>query len=809
MSKKRLWNKNSLLLAVLTASAMLTGCGEGSDSGFVAPVKPGTEQTQYYAQDVVRQNSSAGTFYVDLSTNIGSSDGTETALNQVTALNSDADCRVVSQNNNGFTLKASGAQVCDYRYRVGSVFSMVSTEISGSGYAEATVRAVMGNSSDLLMPISAVTSTGNAVSINIRDELGKLGYELDESFVLSDTVTLPLASTTHSAAIANPDEHRIEYIPGAGIPSGVERVLYSYTNTEGNVLAGTIDVAVSSESNNPPAAKSAKVTEIVDPDTGEIRATVPWNKTIELDVASLISDPDGDELQLIDVFAYGATVTILQDANGDGNPFNDTVFQLHTTESGTKDISYTVSDLKGGYATGVIEVDVDGPYADIGDFSAPHTAQQAAGFGAQFEPYGPGDGVTALNSVINASYDFERAEALCATQGKYLPYESKLKNLYKEYSNQSIFNQKNWPINLPYWMKDGATFDLGAGTTASANNTEYRYVTCISNGKVEIISVEVDEKSELEVATLRGLKQEPKLKVTYETGETKIADAQLISVQDPSVAEVTEDNGVVGINAGMTKIYMELDGHVVDYTLNVVDVDMFISGAALMSVGDKRALNVSYKNPVSGEIYDIDDSYILKFTSDAPEIANLEQVGDGSYYITGVAQGKTRISADVDLYNYIYHVEADVTVINDDWCWKDGVSDTTGYRVCIGYDEAVTTSPGIKEFVTTWGEGSRNPYVKSKNLYDFCKAFNLEPFELTDISEKIIVESGTIEEIYYVARWLTIWVTEPKIFKHKTTLSTTNAIRFSDYSDSSDEAVPICLLPNSKQNNIQARMLSD
>ncbi|MCG6215973.1 Ig-like domain-containing protein, partial [Vibrio furnissii] len=391
--------------------------------------------------------------------------------------------RVVSQNNIGFTLKATGAQVCDYRYRVGAGVTLLSTEISGSGYAEATVRAVTGNSSDLLMPISAVTSTGNAVSINIRDELGKLGYDLDESFVLSNTVTLPLASTTHSAAIANPDEHLIEYIPGAGIPSGVERVLYSYTDTEGNVLAGTIDVAVSTESNEAPCAKWAKVTEFVDPDTGEIRATVPWNKTIELDVASLIREPDGDELQLIDVFAYGGTVTILQDANGDGKPFDDTVFQVHTTESGTKDISYTVSDLKGGYATGVMDVDVDGPYADIGDFSAPHTAQQAAGFGAQFGPYGPGDGVTALNSVINASYDFERAEAVCATQGKYLPYESKLKELYTEYSYQWIFNQKNWPINLPYWMEDGATFDLGAGTTASANNSEYRYVTCISDEK--------------------------------------------------------------------------------------------------------------------------------------------------------------------------------------------------------------------------------------------------------------------------------------------------------------------------------------
>ncbi|WP_158108433.1 Ig-like domain-containing protein [Vibrio furnissii] len=702
MISKRLLEKNKLPLAILAIMIMLAGCGEGSDSGVVTPLKPGKEQNQFYAQDVVRQNSLAGLFYVDLSTNIGSDDGTKAALNQVTVLSSDADCRVVAQNSNGFTIKASGAQVCDYRYRVGPALALMSTEISDSSYAEATVRAVTGISSDLLMPISAVTSTGSEVSVNIKNELGKLGYELDESFVLSNTVTLPLAPTTHSAAIANPAEHTIDYIPGTGIPSGVERVLYSYTDAEGHVLVGTIDIAVSTESNHAPIANSAKVTEVVDPDTGETRSTVPWNKTIELDVGSLISDPDGDELQLIDVFAYGVTVTIPQDTNGDGSPLNETVFQLHTTESGTKDISYTVSDLKGGYATGVLEVEVDGPYADIGDFSAPHTAQQATGFDAQFEPYGPGDGVTALNTVINASYDFERAEAVCATQGKYLPYEFKLRTLYKEYSDQSIFKNKNWPINLPYWTDDGSAFDLGTGTTVSANNTEYRYVTCLSNDGPEITSIEVDEKSKLELPLLRGLKQEPKLKVTYETGETKVVDAEIISVQDPRVAEVTEDNGVVGIDAGTTKIYMDLDGVVVDYTLNVIDAELFVNGSALITIGEKRELSVAYKDPNSGQFIKVNNDYIKNFTSDSPSKAKVEKE-NGPYYLTGVAMGSAKIRAQLDANNTIYSVEADVTVINDKWCWNSGYTQIAKADVCLGYDIEVTKAPGIKDFVNLWG----------------------------------------------------------------------------------------------------------
>ncbi len=795
---------------LLMATTMLAGCGEGSDSGFIAPVKPGTEQTQYYAQDVVRQNSSAGAFYVDLSTNIGSNDGTKVALSQVTALGSDADCRVVSQDSSGFTIKARSAQVCDYRYRVGPALAMMSTEISGSGYAEATVRAVTGNSSDLLMPISAVTSTGHAVSINIKLELGKLGYELSENFVLSNIVTLPLTFTTYSAAIAHPDEHTIDYIPGPGIPSGIERVLYRYKNPEGDVLAGTIDIAVSTESNRAPTAESVKLRDIVDPETGEKRETVPWNKTVEIDVAPLISDPDGDELQLVDVFVYGAQISIPYDANNDGNPFNDPVFHFSATESGTKDISYTVSDLKGGYATGVIQVEVDGPYADIDDFSAPHTVQQAAGLGAQFEPYGPGNGVTALNSVINASYDFDRAKAVCATQGKYLPYESKLRALYKKYPDQTIFNKKNWPINLPYWMADGSVFNFGSGTTLSASDTEYRYVTCTSNGEAEVTLIEVFEKSKLEVPISLGLKQEPKLKLTYETGETKIVDAQSISVQDLSVAEITEDNGVVGINAGTTKIYMELDGFFVDYTLNVVELELTISGAALLMVGEKRQLNVSYKDPDSGAFFNVDNTYITNFTSDSPNIATVEQSDDRSYYITGVSDGKTRISAEVNLYNHIYHIEADVSVIAADWCWKRGVSYITGERVCIGYEEAVTSAPGVAEFVELWGMFTHNPYVVPEHLYNFCNAFNLEPFELLkeNISrEKIIPDDGSLGVLYQVENWGVISDEGPRNVPDYTTSD--EYITFSAADPTSLRSVPICLLSKSRVNNIQARMLSE
>ncbi|MCG6216054.1 hypothetical protein [Vibrio furnissii] len=166
---------------------------------------------------------------------------------------------------------------------------------------------------------------------------------------------------------------------------------------------------------------------------------------------------------------------------------------------------------------------------------------------------------------------------------------------------------------------------------------------------------------------------------------------------------MTEDYGVVATNAGSTKIYMELEGFVVDYDLTVVESEVTINGVALLTVGEKRQLSISYKDPATGQFINVDNNNILKFTSDAPEIATVEQVGDGSYYITGVEKGAANVSAEVDLYDIVSSLEASVRVVSEEWCWAAGVSTMSGDRVCVGYDEEVTNSSGILEFVESWG----------------------------------------------------------------------------------------------------------
>ncbi|WP_158108435.1 Ig-like domain-containing protein [Vibrio furnissii] len=747
MISKRLLKKNKLPLAIFVTIIMLAGCGEGSDSGVVTPVKPGKEQNQFYAQDVVRQNSLAGLFYVDLSTNIGSDDGTKAALNQVTVLSSDADCRVISQNNSGFTLKANGAQVCDYRYRVGPALALMSTEISDNSYAEATVRAVTGNHSDLLMPISAVTSTGNAVTINIKSELSKVGYALDENFALSNMVTLPLAPTTRSTAIANPDEHSIEYIPGAGISSGVERVLYSYTDAEGNVLAGAIDIAVSTESNHAPVAKSAKVTEIVDPDTGEIRATVPWNKTIELDVSPLINDPDGDELKLIDVFVYGASATIQQDA--DGASFNDAVFQLNTTESGTKNISYTVSDLKGGFATGVIEVEVDEPYADLGDFSAPHTAQQAADFHAQFRSYGPGDGVTALKQIVNAAYDLEHAEAVCHVKGGVLPNERDWAEFYQEHPDGAVFSKNNWPVNLPYWVDTGDTIDLQNGEIKS-QYVSHNYVSCISNHSVSVESITLNNRQSLEKTIIRGMSQRPEIKVTYSDGETSLISARKYSFSNSDLVDVI-DNKIIAKGIGETEVYIEYSGLTTQYRLNIAEGEVSLSGGWIMKVGEVQPINMVYR---VDENADFEPMPISEIEIEVPDIVDLSGSGN-NYFIRGVSQGVTGITVRSSINGFDYEAHSELYIFDHDWCWKYGVVGTSDGVACIGYDEEVMQT-ALKELIESYGGNSRNPYINKERFYEFCSRLATYPIAIPDDVVITTQDGSTLDEVASVVGFISL-----------------------------------------------------
>ncbi|MEF1329120.1 hypothetical protein [Vibrio sp. M260121] len=510
MSKSREFSYR--VFGAIAISLTLFGCG-GDDAGFKGeetPTPPITT-TLYYAQDTVRQSAPTDSFYVDLSKSMETSDGTEVSLTSISPLIADDSCDVLSQDNKGFTISAEGAKVCDYRFRVGSLTASRTGAVSGDGYAEATVRAAVGVNTEVLSPISSITSSNTSVVIDILRELGRKGYTLDENqYTLSSTVTLPNVTSTNSTAIANSVDNTVEYTPGSGIPTGVERILYSYSDGS-NVLSGTIDVAISTDTNTAPTAQSTYLKEYIHPESGEAVSKAPFGLAVSIDVKGLIGDPDGDVPHLINVFSYDARLTIPEDANKDGNKFNDTMFEFTGARAGIIPVTYVVSDGKGGYATGVVQVIVAGVYSDIlvNDstpellFKPPLTAQAAEEARIKHSPV-IGDGVLSLLDVENATHDWVTASGYCEAAGGRLPTIEQLNRLHSFVSSKGgLFNGYDWPQNKPYWSstegaitvgnKQALNLDSGTVLEDETQETSY-YVTCISQGS---ISVEVIGESKV------------------------------------------------------------------------------------------------------------------------------------------------------------------------------------------------------------------------------------------------------------------------------------------------------------------------
>lgn len=219
-------------------------------------------------------------------------------------------------------------------------------------------------------------------------------------------------------------------------------------------------------------------------------------------------DPDGDSLQLIDVYAYDADVAILEDSNLDGNLFNDTVFTFTTSKPGYHYITYVVSDNKGGYATGIIKVKSEGlypiiPFEHIDIFvSPPLTIEQAEASNIEFEAIGTGDGTNAVDNVTTIAHTKGVAEAICSSRGDYLPSQRDLQRLYDWKPSGQIFADYRYPNDKPYWTSDQVDdvnttlVNLLDGSVTASNNEEVNYVLCISSD-ITPVSLSLDGRTSI------------------------------------------------------------------------------------------------------------------------------------------------------------------------------------------------------------------------------------------------------------------------------------------------------------------------
>ncbi|HIF9445333.1 TPA: hypothetical protein ACX6SI_001619 [Photobacterium damselae] len=492
-------NKLRYLALGLITSIFIIGCDGGDSSNGHNNSSEDISTPQHeslIALDSFDLSNIKDEYYIDLKDKMISSNGSDVRLGNLSLLNDDKRCNIISRDNYGFTIDASEAKGCSYHY------SVISNNINAKSNHSITAVSRVAISKNLdnvqLTPIAAATSNGEPVTIDLKASLAESGYVLDtNNFVLSNDVVLsdpPLSNSNLDVDVIN---NKITYSPSSDF-YGVERILYQYSNSNNEVLLGAVDVAVSVGINTTPEAENFAFIP-----TG-MSEVVNSNEEVVIDIKNFISDPDKDDkLQLVGAYTYNAQVTIPPDVD---NSFDDTVFKFKARDAGTYNISYIVSDHNGGYAVGVVFVAVKGLYNNIilekfdPDvlLSPPLLVSEAINSGILFISGPEGNGTDSLDKVVNATHNWYVANGYCEARGGSLPSIQQLEALYDKYhsGSTSVFSETHWPIDVPYWTIDpGDTtgsymlFDLKTKRASQKPATTMAYLACNSKEaqRVEVI----------------------------------------------------------------------------------------------------------------------------------------------------------------------------------------------------------------------------------------------------------------------------------------------------------------------------------
>ena len=472
--------KPSLAVSMLVPVLLFSGCGgsESSDGSANAPV---VEQAPVSARDGFNVITPDAPGYVDLSSLIDSGTaGAKVTSVYLESKQGTGDCGQVlssseasgdSSNANvilgqGFNVTIDGAAICEYTYEVESV------ALAGQTKTRARAKVMVASSAGgnaVLPPVSIAMAIGDPDEVtNIKTALGAdfpTGYTLSDSFsVLGDGYVSMVAA-----------DFSITYKAEA---EGVSRVVYAL---EGEIAGvpdikmGTLDYAVSDNLNSAPTADNFAYDK-------EVEINIP----VEISVLDHIDAVDSDELQLIEVKSYTANV-----AAKNASDLTNTVFTFEAPTDGKHFVSYVVSDHRGGFATGIVEVttfDVNqvARWADIEHgtllFSAPQTKVEIEDSGDAYQGFYGDTGYAPTLQL--ATFSFIGAQAYCGTRGR-LPTSAEMDAMYAAKSPSITWL---WPTGKDYITQDVSTsglISLTDGTVSALGNDLY-YVTCVDSGGLTV-----------------------------------------------------------------------------------------------------------------------------------------------------------------------------------------------------------------------------------------------------------------------------------------------------------------------------------
>ena len=666
------------ILALL--SFILLGCGgqetgSDTDNGGNKPAESISIDTQS-TLDFVPESVLTS---VDLTSKVRSDSGQDLHITDITPLSDYNNFDFVDVSGLKFRIETEEAQVCRFRYTV----EPASGDFSGSQSGISQI--VVSDESTVSSPLPPISKTAYQSEVLVIDLTSYLpeGFSLDNTSIelvgYTDTGDVgAFESQGNSITYTAPDE-----------ALGVVTIYYSAINDLMDILPGVIYVTISDTANTAPIVSINVALE------DKILADSPTD-SFTINIEDYVSDADGDELQLTEVFTNGL---------GWATNLTQYTFEYNPNLSGMQYLTYIVTDDRGGYGIGTLNFKVRS-YGIIFDddqdvtFYPTYTLEEVASTNGSFSGTYTENG-TQGEAGQYPIFNEDLADAYCVTRGLVLPVISQLRSLYTDpLSNSSVFtSQYKWPSGSSYIAIDGI-FSLFDGAS-SLTQGQVGYVSCIEqvelpsdyNFSSKYLGADWNENSIVLASAEVNGNHIPLPPSKYEL-EYKVVDTNPANLADQVIVEVQENNIIV--KQASTRVFQavleitdpnNVQGSLQDTTTLIVGTGACPNGVTVndtqflgcIPVLDNNETSEKYTAAVADHIL-INLGYKLDlFGDDIPYLTTSNTTPVYSYYRTDIlGQSESSIKQSIGLYaqDYCDILNAAEVGGRDNWIWyqQGGIS---------------------------------------------------------------------------------------------------------------------------------------
>ncbi|WP_345860711.1 hypothetical protein [Shewanella algae] len=466
---KSLLFSRCLMATILSAS--LFGCG-GEDTSQSTP----NEVFPFVASDGFSTITPASTSSVDVRPFVRGARGHE-RLTSVEPMQENCSDATVSDDGLVFEVEAPSGQWCDYQYTVAS-------EQADAPSSSATMSVFSTSATQATLPPLSrpmLLSDTNATF----DLQALLGSDWPSGYALS-TQPVIVQGSEGNLGSATSTGNTITYTPPAN--AGWNRLIYTLTDAgnPGNDVVGALYVTVSDTLNHPPLISNPKYDYNAENGVQGVTIGTP----IDIHLSGLISEPDGQEWQVIKVQSY-TEIAYPKDANSITNK----VITYTPSVVGEHIISYIVADHYGGYSSGLIKV-------TNSENEKPSSWTSLAAGGATYSaPLRYSEGVNSgfavsavwdmdVNNTLSG-YSGAAGNAYCHSVGA-LPTEAQMQLLRSAHYQAGGGGPLNaWPARRTYLIQGAGGsgyqgYDIATGRTSAYSPQTAYYVTCVVNENIQL-----------------------------------------------------------------------------------------------------------------------------------------------------------------------------------------------------------------------------------------------------------------------------------------------------------------------------------